>query len=184
MDFYLSMIVMWGLNFAPRGWAMCNGQLLSIAQNTALFSLLGTTFGGDGMTTFALPDFRGRAPMNWGNGPGLTPRSLGEQGGSESTTLNVSQMPAHTHAATAVSTLYAETAASTVRNPAGNMFGTPTAPIFAAPDPAANRAMGPDSVQTAVTVQVAGGSQPVAIMQPFLAVTFCICTEGIFPSRN
>ena len=184
MDSYISTIMLFGCNFAPRGWQMCNGQILSIAQNTALFSLLGTTFGGNGQTTFALPDFRGRAPMHWGQGQGLSNRALGEAGGFEATTMTSTQMPAHTHAAVATSTLYAETAQSTVRNPQGNMFGTPTAPIYCAPDPAANRAMGPDTVATTVTLAATGGGQPLAIMQPYLAVTFCICTEGLFPSRN
>lgn len=184
MEAYLSMIAMYGCNFAPRGWMMCSGQILNISTNTALFSLLGTTFGGNGQTTFALPDLRGRVPMHWGQGPGLTPRNLGDMSGTESTTMTSNQMPMHTHGATATSTLYAETAQSTARNPEGNMFATPTAPIFAAPDPASNRAMGAESVQTTVTVAPAGGGQPIPLVQPFLAVTFCICTEGLFPSRN
>ena len=198
MEAYLSMIAMYGCNFAPRGWMMCSGQILSIAQNTALFSLLGTTFGGNGQTTFALPDLRGRVPMHWGQGPGLTPRNIGDMSGTESTTMTSNQMPTHTHGATATSTststsvLNAETAAGTVRNPQGNMLATApaSATIFAAPDPAANRPMGSDSVitttntTTTVTVGQTGGGQPIPLIQPFLAVTFCICTEGLFPSRN
>src|SRR6185503_14662217 len=95
---FIGEIIMFAGNFAPRGWAFCEGQLLSIAQNSALFSILGTTYGGDGQTTFALPDLRGRAPMQWGQGPGLTPRFLGESSGAENVTLISTQMPAHTHA--------------------------------------------------------------------------------------
>lgn len=206
MEAYLSMIAMFGCNFNPRGWQMCNGQILSIAQNTALFSLLGTTFGGNGQTTFGLPDLRGRAPMHWGNGPGLSPRSLGEMAGGESATLTQLQMPQHVHAATATSaststststsTLHAESGAGSARGPLGNMLaGAPAAAtIYAPPDPADNKLMAAESVltttttdtttNTTVAVQPAGGNQPFSLMQPFLAVTFCICTEGLFPSRN
>lgn len=202
MEAYLAMISMFGTNFAPRGWMLCNGQTLSIAQNSALFSLLGTTFGGDGQTTFALPNFQGRMPMGWGNGPGLSPRTLGEVAGTESQTLTQLQMPQHTHAATATSTststttatLHAETTNGDARNPLGKMLATPPtgAQIYADPIAADNKAMAPDSItattntttNTTVTNAVAGGSQPVGIMPPFLAVSFCICTQGIFPSRN
>lgn len=101
MDPFLGQISLVGFNYAPRGWAQCNGQIMSIAQNTALFSLLGTTYGGNGQTTFALPDLRGRAPMAFGNGAGLTPRDLGEQGGQEAVTLALPQLPSHSHAVAA-----------------------------------------------------------------------------------
>lgn len=199
MDFYLSQIVMWGCNFAPRGWMACNGQQLSIAQNTALFSLLGTTFGGNGQTTFGLPDLRGRAPVHFGQGAGLaTNWALGQTGGTESVTLTQNQMPMHTHAATATSTstttatLHAETSQADARNPLAKMLATPpaAAQIYADPIPADNKAMAPDSITattattTTVTVNPAGGSQPFGLIQPSLAVNFCICTEGLFPSRN
>ena len=104
-NLYLGQIIQGGWNFAPRGTALCNGQVLSIAQNTALFSLLGTTFGGNGQTTFALPNLQSRSMMHWGNGPGLSPVQLGESGGTESTTLTTNQMPSHTHTATFTSTI-------------------------------------------------------------------------------
>jgi microcystin-dependent protein len=198
MEFYLSQIVMWGCNFAPRGWMFCNGQQLSISQNSALFSLLGTTFGGNGQTTFALPDLRGRAPIHFGQGPGLTNWTLGETTGTETVALTQSQMPSHTHAATAASTsttaatLHAETSQADARNPLGNMLATPPAgaAIYAAPVPADNKGMAPDSITattsttTTVTVQTAGNSEPFGVIQPSLAVNFCICIQGIFPSRN
>jgi microcystin-dependent protein len=199
MDFYLSQIVMWGLGFAPRGWMACNGQLLSIAQNTALFSLLGTTYGGDGQTTFALPDMRGRAPVHFGQGRGLSTNwVLGQAAGAESTTLTQTQMPMHTHSATATSTstttatLHAESTQADARNPLAKMLATPpaNAQVYADPIPADDKAMAPGSIiastdtTTTVTVNPAGGSQPFSLMQPALAVNFCICTDGLFPSRN
>jgi microcystin-dependent protein len=202
MEAYLGMISMFGISFAPKGWMLCNGQTLSIAQYSALFALLGTNFGGDGQTTFALPNFQGRMPMGTGNGQGLSPRVLGQMSGTESVSLTQLQMPAHTHQATATSTststttatLHAETSQADARNPLAKMLSTPPAgaQIYADPVPADNKAMAPDSIvattntttATTVTVLAAGGSQPVGIMPPFLAVTFCICLQGIFPSRN
>lgn len=172
-----------GFNFAPRGWLLCAGQLLAISQNTALFSLLGTTFGGDGVRTFALPDYQGRSPVGMGNGLGLTPIVQGEVAGSENVTILTTQMPVHTHLATAAQT--GSDANATAASPSGavaaittledgrtqlNSYGTPaTSPVPMAP--------------IVVTVQPAGGSQPVAIRNPFLGTNFIIATEGIFPSR-
>jgi microcystin-dependent protein len=170
---FIGEIRMFAGNFAPRGWAFCQGQLLSIAQNTALFSILGTTYGGNGMTTFALPDLRGRLPMQPGQGPGLSPRNLGEPGGSETVTLIASQMPAHNHY------LNVSSGPATQSSPAGARLGT-TEP--GAPGPysvaSSNQQMAPD------VVGVTGGSQPHANMPPFLCVNFIIALEGIFPSRN
>jgi len=162
-----------GFNFAPRGWALCNGQIMSIAQNTALFSLLGTTYGGNGTVTFALPNLQGRVPMHWGNGPGLTPRVIGESSGSESVTLISTQMPQHTH-------LVSGTAAvGTQLSPASGFLAGQArggAAIYGAATDG--------STLNAQSISVAGGNQPHENMQPFLAVTFIIALVGIFPSRN
>jgi microcystin-dependent protein len=174
MDFYIAQIFMFGGNFAPRSTAFCDGQILSIAANTALFSLLGTTYGGDGRTTFALPDLRGRVPMGAGNGPGLTPRELGERGGTESITLTTNQLPSHTH----VATLNVSTAAATATSPSGNVLAAAEREVYA---PSASMVAASAS---AVTVQPAGGGQPFSIVQPYLVISFCIATQGIFPSRN
>ena len=175
---FIGQIMLVGFNFEPRGWAFCNGQLLSISQNTALFSLLGTTYGGNGQTTFALPDLRGRAAVGFGQGPGLSNYDLGEQTGSESTTLTVGQMPAHSHLvganaanATVASPSGADLAQGVdTRGIAGKSYSTPpmTAPVTL--DPA--------------TVQPSGGSQPVSNIQPVLGLNYIIALEGIFPSRS
>ncbi|NCU05022.1 MAG: phage tail protein [Chitinophagaceae bacterium] len=171
---YLAEIYMGGMNFAPRGYATCSGQLLAIAQNTALFSLLGTTFGGNGQTTFALPDLRGRVPMGWGQGPGLTNRDLGEVGGTETVTLLSTQMPAHTHALNAVSE------AGDASAPAGNYLAN-----SGALDKEYRSATGGTVVQMGTgTIGTAGSSQPHANLQPFLVLNFYIALEGVFPSRN
>lgn len=175
MEPFLGEIKMFGGNFAPRGYAFCNGQLIAIAQNSALFSILGTTYGGDGITTFALPDFRGRVPMNWGQGPGLTSRQLGESSGEENHTLIVNEMPSHTHTVSVLpgcSTEDAETGVPTGKIPAA----VPTN-AFAA---AANASMGASNG----TAAPAGGSAPHNNLQPYLAVSFIIALEGVFPSRN
>ncbi len=172
-----------GFNFAPRGWALCAGQQLPIAQNTALFSLLGTTFGGNGVTTFALPDYQGRSPVGMGNGTGLSPIVQGEVSGSENVTLLTAQMPSHTHAASGVQS--ASDASATLTSPSGAVAAITTTEDgrtqLNSYDTAANgrAAMAP----IAVTVQPAGGSQPVPIRNPFLGTNFIIALEGIFPSR-
>lgn len=156
-------------NFAPTGWAQCNGQLLPINQNQALFSLLGTTYGGDGRVNFALPDLRGRVPMYIGNG-----HVLGERGGEQSHTLTTSELPAHTHSAQAV---------------AGNVASNAATPIPTGAYPAsANNTYGSATALTALdpsSVTSLGGTQAHLNMQPFLALTFCISiTGGIFPSQT
>lgn len=168
---FIGQIIMGGWNFAPRGYALCNGQLMPIAQNTALFSLLGTTFGGNGQTTFALPDLQGRVPLHWGQGPGLSPRTIGESAGSESVTLITSQMPAHGHPVTPT--------------------GTRSDPNTSQPSNAVWAATGaynnaPPSTVPMQTIQsgVAGGGQPHDNMPPYLCITICIALEGIFPSRS
>jgi microcystin-dependent protein len=169
IDPFIGFIGMFGFNFPPRGWALCNGQLLSIAQYTALFSLLGTNYGGNGQTTFALPNLQGRMPMHFGQGPGLSPRSIGEVSGQENVTLLSTEMPTHTHA------LGAATTPGTTDAPAGAVPARPASsiPQYAA---AADGVMAP--------TQAAGGNQPHNNMPPYLALNFSIALEGIYPSRN
>jgi microcystin-dependent protein len=171
MDPFLGEIRMFGGNFAPIGWALCEGQLLGIAQYSALFSILGTTFGGNGTTNFALPDLRGRAPIGQGIGPGLTPFTLGQAGGTESVTLLVNQMPAHTHAVNANGDVADK---STV---AGSLLANGTKPNYYS-DQAVTTTMNPGMIG------IAGGSQPFSILQPYMTVTFIIALQGIFPSRE
>lgn len=156
-------------NFAPRGWAFCNGQLLPIAQNTALFSLIGTTYGGDGRTTTALPNMAGRAPMHPGRGPGLTARRLGERGGVESVTVTEAQMPQHSHTMGGV----AEIANQRV---IGNNFLAAGNDMYTAPQNLGS--MDPR------TLPDTGGSQPHNNLQPFLTMNFIIALVGLFPSRG
>lgn len=154
-------------NFAPRSWAFCEGQLLSIAQNTALFSILGTTYGGNGQTTFALPDLRGRAPVHPGNGPGLSPRTLGQATGSEQVTLTGAQLPAHNHA------LAVSDQDNDAKLPSGGFLTAGNHYHSAA-----------NGQAPASTISSAGGNQPVSIVQPILALNYIICLQGIFPSRS
>ena len=157
-------------NFAPRGWAFCNGQLLPVDQNTALFSLIGTTYGGDGRTTTALPNLKGRAPMHPGRGPGLTARRLGQRGGTETVTLSEAQMPNHTH--TFVTTAEGGDAA----DPASKYVASEN-PLFAA-DSSTLGNMAPQSLPNA------GGSQDHNNLQPFLTMNFIIALQGLYPSRS
>lgn len=177
MDPFLGEIRMFCGNFAPRGWALCNGQLLPIAQNSALFSILGTTFGGNGQTTFGLPDLRGRTPVHPGQGPGLSPYDLGQSAGSESITLLQTQIPAHTHV------VNASNVAATATTASGNVPATVTPPrgqstIPTTYGPTADTAMNPNMIGPA------GNSQPHGNIQPYLCVNFIIATQGIFPTRN
>lgn len=165
---FIAEIRIVGFDFAPRGWAFCNGQILPIAQNTALFSLVGITYGGNGINTFALPDLQGRAPMFHGAGPGLPPRVLGERDGAENVTLSVNQIPAHTHPI-AVSTALADRA-----NPAGTRPGTTADATYTTNNP--NLAAGLQGI--------AGGSLPHDNMQPSLVLNFVIALQGVFPQRS
>ncbi len=165
---FLATIVAFGGNFAPRGWAMCNGQILAIAQNTALFSLLGTTYGGNGQTTFALPDLRSRAPVHFGQGPGLSSYDLGQQGGSETQALTVNNLPPHSHAASASTN-------PTSKNPSGKLVSAVGTPAFG--DTA-------DVTLSPLAIGPTGAGVPVSTVQPYLAINFIIALEGIFPSRN
>jgi len=187
MEEFIGIVKAFAGNFAPRGWMLCNGQIIGIAQNTALFSILGTTYGGNGQTTFALPDLRGRAPIGWGQGPGLSNYVLGQVSGTENTSILISNMPAHNHVATSTLTLNASNAAATVATPvAGNALGAAkdvnTDPVSMYTTSTPNVPLAGGTVAT--TVGISGGSVPISILQPTLAITYIICTEGIFPSRN
>lgn len=172
-DPFVAEIRMFAGNFAPRGWAFCDGQLLQISQNTALFSLLGTTYGGDGHTTFALPDLQGRTPMHWGQGPGLSPRDIGETGGSPTVTLLTSEIPAHIHQASAA-------AGTGPTSPENAAWGTQSGRT---PPPAYSSAA-PDVTMSPQALSPAGSSFPHNNMQPYLAVTFIIALQGVFPPRG
>ena len=157
-------------NFAPRGWSFCDGQLLAVSQNDALFSLLGTIYGGDGRTTFGLPDLRGRTPIHYGSGPGLTPRQIGNSGGSERVTLTPNQLPSHNHGGA----VGADDSANST-SPGGNTLANTSSPAYV---PGGPQAMS----STAVTAS--GGGQQHDNMMPFQAVHFIIALFGIYPSRN
>jgi microcystin-dependent protein len=168
MDAYLGEVKLLAFDWAPKGWAHCNGQILPIAQNQALFSLLGTVYGGNGITTFALPDMRGRAPVHMGHGQGRIPRQIGESAGQENHTLIQSELPLHNHVMGVSS-----------------QPGTGTSPIGAFY--AAQRGGYAESGNVAFgsgAVGMAGGSQPHNNMPPYLALNFCICLQGLFPPRN
>jgi len=171
-DQFVAEIRIFPFNFPPTGWAFCDGQLMPISQNTALFSLLGTTYGGDGKSTFALPDMQGNAPMQPGQGQGLSLRDLGEIGGTESVSLLVSEIPLHTHqlrASTDDGDLKAPTA---TRSLARSIGGSVYAPAASTQVPLAFQALPP-----------AGGGLPHSNMQPYLTLNFCIALQGIFPQR-
>ena len=168
---FVGEIRLFAFNFAPTGWAMCQGQTLPISQNTALFSLLGTTYGGNGTTTFQLPDLQGRVPLSMGNGAGLSSYEMGQAGGAENVTLTEAQMPAHSHL------LQASDAPATANKPAGKVLGRARDKTFAgAPD--GTTTMGPASITSV------GGGQPASVLQPFLGLNFCISLFGIYPSRD
>lgn len=179
MEGMMASIIGFAGNFAPRSWAFCEGQLIPIAQNTALFSLLGTIYGGDGRTTFALPDYRGRTAISSGRGPGLTDRRLGSKSGVETDTINVLTMPQHNHTAI----LYGENANATSNFPENNMLARSAprdAKRYAAPNPNDNKAM---SLESIVVAQTGSGASH-ENMSPWLAMHSIICLQGFFPSRS
>jgi microcystin-dependent protein len=167
---FLGEIRMAGFNFAPQGWAFCNGQIMAINQNQALFSLLGTTFGGDGQTTFALPNLQSRVPIHQGQGVGLSPYVMGENAGTESVTLTQSQMPQHSH------TVNANTGGGQA-TPSGNFPGNEATPVKI-------YAVASNTTMNAATLSNAGGNQAHSNLQPVLCVNFIIALQGIFPSRS
>jgi microcystin-dependent protein len=178
---YLGTVGIFGGNFAPRGWLLCNGQLLSIAEESTLFAILGTTFGGDGQTTFGVPDLRGRIAIGTGQGPGQPNFVIGQRAGSESVTITVSQMPAHAHAFVSITgTMNANINTGGTDSPAAAFPAKPGSALYNTS--ADGGGMAPNNV-TAVS-PAAGASGPVATMSPYLAMNYVIATSGIFPSRN
>jgi microcystin-dependent protein len=173
---FIGQIILFAGNFAIRGYALCNGQLLSIAQNTALFSILGTTYGGNGQTTFALPNLQSRVPLHFGQGPGLSSYFLGQVGGTETVTLNANQMPAHNHLVRTSSSDGDDSAPAPTTVPGVVKQGSATANAYTSG--ASDSNFRPDCVT------IAGGSQPFQIIPPYLALNYLIALEGIFPSRN
>ncbi len=168
---FVAEIRIFPFNFAPTGWAFCDGQLMPISQNTALFSLLGTTYGGDGRSNFALPNMQGNAPMQPGQGPGLSLHDLGETGGEQAVTLLTTEMPAHAH------TLNASGGDGTDPQPAGELLASGIGVgMYAAPGPSAQLAFS--------AIAPVGGSQPHNNMQPYLTLNFCIALQGVFPARS
>jgi microcystin-dependent protein len=175
MEPFIAQIMLLGFNFAAKGWALCAGQIMSINSNQALFSILGTTYGGNGVQTFALPDLRGRVPIHWGQGPGQPVYVLGETGNTQSVTLNAGNLPLHTHLVS-------------VSNGAGNN-GSPSGNVLAQGPviSGANVSLYSTSSNTtmnATAIAPNGGNQPVSVLQPYLTLNYSIALTGIFPSRN
>ena len=179
MDPFLGQISLLACNFAPQGWALCQGQVLSISQNTALFALLGINFGGDGRTNFQLPDLRGRPPIGFGQGPGLSAYSIGQTGGGETISISSANYPAHSH------TLFAAASAATGNAPnglfeaqgqTGGRGGTVNLALYSG--------SGTATTLAAALMAAPGGGQPHNNLQPYLALNFCIALQGIFPARS
>jgi microcystin-dependent protein len=176
---YIGEIRCFGFNFAPVGWATCSGQLLAIAENNALFAILGTTYGGDGVQTFGLPNLQGQVPMHWGTGGGFA-TVIGESQGTSSVTLTSQQIPIHAHNVTAMS-IPTGGVVDRVAIPTSNSFLSESQPpngVYATISPSINAAFAGNAISSN------GGSQPHDNMQPYLVLNFCIALEGIFPSRN
>jgi len=178
-DQFVAEIRIFGFNFPPKGWAFCDGQILPLSQNTALFSLLGTTYGGNGVSNFALPNMQGNTPMHWGQGNGLSLRDLGEQSGSETVTLLQSEMPIHNHTAMVSST------APTTAVPTGNVPSKIAYSTGTQSGTGVAYSLTPPAVQMSPqTLPPYGGDQPHNNMQPYLTLNFCIALQGIFPPRT
>lgn len=179
MEPFLGQICLFGFDYAPTGWALCNGQMMSIAQNNALFALLGTTYGGNGQTTFALPDLRGRVAINQGGGPGLSPHTIGEVSGTENVTLIQTQMPAHNHM------LAVSGSAATTNNPNGGVLAASAGNDGDGNPVTVNTYNAtPNATANPQAISMAGGNQPHENMQPYLTLNYCIALTGVFPSRS
>jgi microcystin-dependent protein len=169
-DPFVGQVMIVPYNFAPRGWNMCDGSLVAISQNTALFSLLGTQFGGDGRVTFALPDLRGRAPIGMGQGPGLSNYSVGESGGLEQVTLSLAQIPNHSHLPVG------STAVPNTGSPTNAYWAMPRILLYSSAPPSVEMSSG--------ALGTTGGGQPVSLLKPYLVLNYVIAMQGIFPARN
>lgn len=180
MDPFIAQIMMFGGNFAPRGWAFCDGQLLAISQNTALFSLIGTTYGGDGRTTFGLPDLRGRLALHPGNGPGLSSIKWGQKGGVETHTLTINEMPNHNHSGSTLGVGCNESDGNS-EEPSGRNLGLSASGTPYNSD-ANDTTMAAGNITGVTGAQ--GGSQPFNMRNPYLGVSYIIALQGVFPSRN
>ncbi|MCC6461525.1 MAG: phage tail protein [Saprospiraceae bacterium] len=176
--FFMAQVMLFAGNFAPLNWQFCQGQLISISENDALFSLLGTTFGGDGVQTFGLPDLRGRVPMGTGQGQGLSNYVEGEMAGSTSVTLLANNLPSHTHAATMK--VAVSTANGNLPTPVSNIPATSPSSFYATAASGAPGKLGGVSA----TTDLSGSNQPVSTQQPYLAMNYVICMYGIYPSRS
>ncbi len=181
MEGTIAEIRMFAGTFAPRTWLFCNGQIMSIAQNTAMFSLLGTTYGGNGQTTFGIPDFRGRVAVGTGTGPGLPNIQLGQVAGTPTATLLTTNMPAHTHPITGTVNLQVNNDAAGLTDDASNRRFGAIGNVFTS---VANDLVSMAPAQSTLAVGVNGGGQPFSIMPPYLGMNYIICQFGIFPSRN
>jgi microcystin-dependent protein len=181
MEGVIGYVTLFAGNFAPRNWAFCQGQLIAISQNTALFSILGTTYGGNGQTTFALPDLRGRVAVGAGQGPGLSPYSLGQVGGTPTTTILITELAAHTHGMTVT----AKPAASSTASQASPING-----VYAQPANGSSMYHSGDNlalfapVNGNLTVSPTGSGQPFSNQDPYLGLNYIVCMQGIFPARN
>jgi microcystin-dependent protein len=173
---FVAEIRIFPFNFAPKGWAFCDGQVLPISQNTALFSLLGTTYGGNGTSNFSLPNFQGCAPLQFGQGPGLSLYDLGETGGTQNVTLLSSEIPAHTH------TLQCDTTTGGQTAPGNNFWGT--AKVGRQAENRYSATAGTSPVMGFEALSLSGGSQPHNNMPPYLTLNFCIALQGVFPARS
>jgi microcystin-dependent protein len=180
MDSYIGSIYSFGFDFAPVGWALCNGQTLPVAQNEALYSLLGIVFGGDGQQTFGVPNLQGRVPIGTGQGPGLSNYVLGQMAGSETVTLTGVNLPAHTHPILTIVNPGVSNTAGESGDPSGNYFGLADGIVGDTYYSAGGAPMATNVSQSGMT----GSGMPVDILNQYITVNYCICTEGLYPSRN
>lgn len=185
MEPFIGQIMLFAGTYAPRDWAICDGSILPIQQYASLFSIIGTAFGGNGTTTFALPDLRGRVPVGVGTGPGLYNKVLGEKGGTEIVTLNPAQMPSHSHGANldVSAKIMCDPEPGEEKSPTGAAFAKSAADIYSGETPTAQMNDGALNVTGTVAVEAAGNNSPHANMQPYQAINYCIALVGIYPPR-